>query len=953
MTGKARSTARAALAGLVLVLLLVGVPIALVAALGWPLPRVVPAWSEIRRALEGGGVSDRTILKAIACVVWIAWFQVAVSAVVELTALVRGTLAHQMPGLPPGMQAAVARLVGSVVIGLSLASRPAAAEPVRLTAAVNAERVAVPAPLQAEPELTSPEATSPPEAAKTWTVGRHQSLWGIAQQTLGSGHRWREIWDLNRGREQPDGRTLNDPSAIEVGWVLLLPPEADVPVASGSLYEVVPGDTLAEIAEAELGDADRWPELWQLNQGRRQGDGGALADPDLIRPGWLLATPAQAELEAPAPREEDVLAPADEPSPREEPAAVTPPPTQAVTALRPPAEPDAEPDDSLPALVPVAIGGIGLFAAGVVVTVERLRRVQQRKRMRGRAIPGPSGRATAAERRLRSQAAPEAPHRLDAALRCLGMQVASGSNGRDVGVEAATFDGSAVEVLLTGDPEADPGPFQVSAGARAWTLPAEAHIDHKWGAHDVSCPVPAMTAIGVVDDRQVLVDLEWCSRTRVLGSASGELLVAMAMQSSTSEWSEGACVVWVGPAPAGLEVLDRVSVTEHLADVIDDLEAEARATEEALDAAGFPSTFAARSVRGADSWPTTLVFVVDQQDPEVLHRLLDVASATSGTAVVVREPEAGQFDTTITAEPTVVTVDRPPLSLSPLPIDAGDLAAVGELIELAASDEFGPLLHEAADIVDAPMADVEVRVAVLGPVEVIGGKAPIDRRKARELFVYLALHPDGVGEGRLKTELWPDGAPSQGTFNQTVSRARSCLGTSADGGYHLPHVVTGIYRVAPTVRSDIADLEAAALAAGREPRIETMAALRQQLARIRGLPFSDTRGGYEWAFTEGLAARSEAVCADAAHLLAEWSLEQEDTRGAIEAATQGLLASPGDERLFRVRMLAHDLAGNPAGVESVMRELCAVVDALEPYDSLHPETVALYERLARHLRGTG
>ena len=39
-------------------------------------------------------------------------------------------------------------------------------------------------------------------------------------------------------------------------------------------------------------------------------------------------------------------------------------------------------------------------------------------------------------------------------------------------------------------------------------------------------------------------------------------------------------------------------------------------------------------------------------------------------------------------------------------------------------------------------------------------------------------------------------------------------------------------------------------------------------------------------------------------------------------------------------MLACDLAGNPAGVEAVMDELVAAAEALEPYDTLHPETVA-------------
>jgi hypothetical protein len=36
-----------------------------------------------------------------------------------------------------------------------------------------------------------------------------------------------------------------------------------------------------------------------------------------------------------------------------------------------------------------------------------------------------------------------------------------------------------------------------------------------------------------------------------------------------------------------------------------------------------------------------------------------------------------------------------------------------------------------------------------------------------------------------------------------------------------------------------------------------------------------------------------------------------------------------------------------------MDELVAAAEALEPYDTLHPETVALYERLSHRRRRTG
>ena len=57
----------------------------------------------------------------------------------------------------------------------------------------------------------------------TVTVQRGDSLWRIARIHLGSGNRWREIFDLNRGRVQPDGRTLRNPDLIQIGWMLELP----------------------------------------------------------------------------------------------------------------------------------------------------------------------------------------------------------------------------------------------------------------------------------------------------------------------------------------------------------------------------------------------------------------------------------------------------------------------------------------------------------------------------------------------------------------------------------------------------------------------------------------------------------------------------------------------------------------------------------------------------------
>ncbi|MEF9671761.1 LysM peptidoglycan-binding domain-containing protein [Pseudomonas sp. PCH446] len=65
------------------------------------------------------------------------------------------------------------------------------------------------------------------------------------------------------------------------------PPVEDPPASSEPLfgiYTVQPGDTLSKIAERELHDAGRWPEIAEANR-------ATLPDPDKIKPGQQLKIP--------------------------------------------------------------------------------------------------------------------------------------------------------------------------------------------------------------------------------------------------------------------------------------------------------------------------------------------------------------------------------------------------------------------------------------------------------------------------------------------------------------------------------------------------------------------------------------------------------------------------------------------------------------------------------------
>jgi len=78
--------------------------------------------------------------------------------------------------------------------------------------------------------------------------------------------------------------TVRHPDRIFAGQVLILPgPDPIEPLPR--FHIVQPGDTLSAIAADELGDATRWPEIFALNR-------DVISNPDIIVPGQVLLLPS-------------------------------------------------------------------------------------------------------------------------------------------------------------------------------------------------------------------------------------------------------------------------------------------------------------------------------------------------------------------------------------------------------------------------------------------------------------------------------------------------------------------------------------------------------------------------------------------------------------------------------------------------------------------------------------
>lgn len=721
-----------ALACLVLVGILVGLPALLVALGGLPVPADVPSLEELRQALTTP--DDGTlVLGAVNVLGWLVWASLAVTILVELVAQLRGLPAPTLPalGLPQStarglVTAALALFVAAPTIAGPSMAAPAAAAPTGPVTATLTQPVQEDAdsPVGAEQGEVQGETAiaDSPAATFTYTVEPGDTLWSIAAKHLGTGEDFTRILELNR--------TVLTSGAdwLTPGMRLTLPeqPSTTAQVEQGQ-HVVTPGDTLSAIAAEHLGDPDRWPEIFEASRDVVQPDGQHLTDPDLIIPGWRLSIPGQTTTTAPSPVQEETG-----PTPEQEGQApaqqvatigeasgrqgalvgVTSPASaletgqgtnQTETEQRPAAavaqEPTGLQDASTPGwLLPGLAGSGALLSGGMLLVLAARRRGQFRHRRPGRTITAPEPQLAPVEMTVQTVGRDAAftLEDLDEVLRRLAGMCAHEGTAVPV-LTAVQLTDKHVRLHLA-EPAALAAPWTGTEDQLHWTLDAQTPREEVGpAAPGDRAPYPLLATVGSDDQgARWLLNLEDV-QTSINGAEEYVLDLAryLAAEIAVNPWAAGTrldCIGVAGEVAAMNPARVRAATTDAVAETVAAMVGVIDRLEEGTDT----PTARARQT-GEDTWPARMVMITAEaaatsEHYEQLTTLLGQHEGRTATGVVV----TGEHHTAHTLR--LETTGQGRLLLPDFGLD---LVAVGLTDQEARG--CAALLAQGEDVQDAPM----------------------------------------------------------------------------------------------------------------------------------------------------------------------------------------------------------------------------------------------------------
>ena len=914
-------TAGDVMAGLGAIVLLtaltIGVPVALVAVVGLPIPHTMPKLNALTSQLD-----ITAILRILSVIIWLAWIQLVWCVLVEVKAAAAHTATRKVP-LSGATQSAAHRLVTAALLLFTAAAAltpavishgpPRPAHSVSAPA-MNAVTPAIPVSGTGLTAAHVPQAPAAPNSDKAYLVkppvGRfHESLWEIANNHLGDGRRYREIFELNKDRVQPDGSKLTIASLIRPGWTLLMPKDAHGP----GIHAVTP-----KLA-SELGLAK--PASGAKQQGPGQvtelpGSGTAAGS---VRDNGIFAAPAAPSSQAPA--------------------------------------------------WPYELSAASLLAAGVLAALGRRRREQLWGRAFGRRIAGPDPDAALAEKALRLGADDPAVRMLDTGLRYLSRQLAAAGQTPPT-VFAAHLGQENLDLWIAPPDPNPPRPWQAADGGQVWRLPfaATAGLD---AAPDIGrasgsaglAPYPGLVSLGTNESGRILVDLEVAHgliAVRGPRPVVQAALSALAVELVTNRWSDQMRVTLIGFGDGLAEISpERVEVARNLDEVLPDLERRAGQVRDSMAAAGIDSVLTGRAQGSdADAWaPHYLIMGVPPTQAQA-ERLLALARSRyrMGFGYVIAGDVRGATWTWDLSPEGRLSAAVLGFDLEAQLLPPEQYAAVVKLFRGAAAGADVPLsVLSAAGAAPAPHLDpgavLPVEIGLLGQVAVQapGPLEPDRLALATELVVYLAAHPDGVHTNVLAGAVWPRGVSPE-VRDAAMSRVHAWLGTDAAGQPNLLTDTEGRLRLGPGARIDWQVFRAlfarASQAASASDADAEAGYLERALSLVRG-QFLDGRDAarYAWLATDEIEYEVTAAVADAAHRLAGLRLAAGDPDGSMAAARAGLRLAFNDELLWRDLLTGAHATGQEHVLRAVVGEVSARVALDEVMPRMAPETEALIDEL--------
>ena len=530
------------------------------------------------------------------------------------------------------------------------------------------------------------EAASTTETAErglvtVYTVQPNDGMWDVAEALLGDGSLHHELRQQLIGQQVAPGVVFdNDTWVIHPGWVFTAPSaQPDRPALAGT-YTVLEGDTLSDIAERQLGNQDRWGELWELNRQHPMNDGRIFTDPDLIVPGWNLTitatqapttqTPATevpdvvkeptTELPAPMPDtgdESGPVIPVDvevvpdanlpapttiaQPTPKTSPSSV---PTTTTTTTTTTAEstddaPDTEFEyvfaDEQRSVWPTLAAGL-LLLTGLAETTRRLRRRRMARVPLGQRTVEPPPVAARTELAIAQH---EDPGRLST-LRTLLRQFTPYARvfAEPPTVRAVQLGTDRLELLFTTPAPTPPNGWSSVDGGRSWTH----RFDDDVTETSRQLLTPALVTIGTRTDdngHEVLLDLETAARVAIVGDREAALGLArsMALELATRPLGVPIDVRLVGLHVDSADLCDRVWTNTTI-------ERSITAARQMLELHRTHDTDTITTARAKldedDGDHDPQIFIIDgaalsDDEPTLLDELIALCQPSTGNAVVL------------------------------------------------------------------------------------------------------------------------------------------------------------------------------------------------------------------------------------------------------------------------------------------------------------------------------